>query len=157
MNALNEHSIVSSTSPLLSGEQKQEQEQPQLPTSQTAAAAAAAGSKKRKTTEGNATEGDESDNGEENHVNIDADNSTNNIIDNNNNNNNGQSSGSGRVGNQTSVTIPISTLHQHLICSLCRGYFRDPYTISDCLHTFCRSCLVMYFRKGSIDICCPTW
>ena len=154
---MNPVSMDSSSSTFLSGDQEQQQPPLPLPPSQNAAAT---GSKKRKTTEGNATEGDESDNGEENHVNIDnAEISSNNIIDNSNNinKNNGQPSGSGGIVNKTSVTIPVSTLHQHLICSLCRGYFRDPYTISDCLHTFCRSCLVMYFRKGSIDICCPTW
>jgi hypothetical protein len=154
---MNPVSMDSSSSTFLSGDQEQQQPPLPLPPSQNAAAT---GSKKRKTTEGNATEGDESDNGEENHVNIDnAEISSNNIIDNSNNinKNNGPPSGSGGIVNKTSVTIPVSTLHQHLICSLCRGYFRDPYTISDCLHTFCRSCLVMYFRKGSIDICCPTW
>ncbi|KAL3793990.1 hypothetical protein ACHAW5_008165 [Stephanodiscus triporus] len=35
-----------------------------------------------------------------------------------------------------------------------KGYFRDPYTVADCLHTFCRSCLILFFRQGMR--CCPT-
>ena len=57
-----------------------------------------------------------------------------------------------RVGN--TVDFPVSNL-KHLICSLCNGYFRYPYTVSDCLHTFCRSCLILFFRQGMR--CCPTW
>lgn len=58
-----------------------------------------------------------------------------------------------RIGN--SIDFPLSNLRPHLICSLCKGYFRDPYTVADCLHTFCRSCLILFFRQGMR--CCPTW
>ncbi|KAL3809421.1 hypothetical protein ACHAXA_005522 [Cyclostephanos tholiformis] len=57
-----------------------------------------------------------------------------------------------RIGN--SIDFPLSNLKPHLICSLCEGYFRDPYTVADCLHTFCRSCLILFFRQGMR--CCPT-
>ena len=31
------------------------------------------------------------------------------------------------------------TIHaQHLVCTLCMGYFKDACTIIECLHTFCR-------------------
>lgn len=58
-----------------------------------------------------------------------------------------------RIGN--SIDFPLTNLRPHLICSLCKGYFRDPYTVADCLHTFCRSCLILFFRQGMR--CCPTW
>jgi hypothetical protein len=58
-----------------------------------------------------------------------------------------------RIG--SSIDFPLSNLRPHLICSLCEGYFRDPYTVADCLHTFCRSCLILFFRQGMR--CCPTW
>jgi len=57
-----------------------------------------------------------------------------------------------RVGH--SIEFPLSNLRPHLICSLCKGYFRDPCTVVDCLHTFCRSCLILFFRQGMR--CCPT-
>ena len=53
------------------------------------------------------------------------------------------------------VDFPVSNLHKHLVCTLCKGYYRDPYTIADCLHSFCRSCLILFFRQGMR--CCPTW
>lgn len=36
-----------------------------------------------------------------------------------------------------------------LTCPLCRGIFRDPQTICECLHTFCEACLIKYFQKVS--------
>ncbi|KAL3802209.1 hypothetical protein HJC23_001753 [Cyclotella cryptica] len=53
-----------------------------------------------------------------------------------------------------SVDFPLSNLQDHLICPLCGGYFRDPYTVADCLHSFCRSCLIVHFRVGHRR--CPT-
>ena len=54
-----------------------------------------------------------------------------------------------------SIDFPLTAIKEHLICPLCRGYFRDPYTVADCLHSFCRSCLIVYFRVGHRR--CPTW
>lgn len=54
-----------------------------------------------------------------------------------------------------SIDFPLSAIANHLICQLCQGYFRDPYTTQDCLHSFCRSCLIVHFRVGHRK--CPTW
>lgn len=54
-----------------------------------------------------------------------------------------------------SIDFPLSAIAKHLICPLCQGYFRDVYTVADCLHSFCRSCLVLQFRAGHRK--CPTW
>lgn len=40
----------------------------------------------------------------------------------------------------------LSDLNEHLICKLCKGYFVDATTIVECLHTFCRSCIVKYLE-----------
>ncbi|KDO25499.1 hypothetical protein SPRG_20626 [Saprolegnia parasitica CBS 223.65] len=40
-------------------------------------------------------------------------------------------------------------LHAHLVCSLCYGYFRDVHTLSECLHSFCKSCLLRHLHGGS--------
>ena len=45
------------------------------------------------------------------------------------------------------VEFPLSNITTHLTCQLCNGYYRDAHTIVDCLHTFCRSCLILYFDK----------
>ncbi|CAK5092165.1 unnamed protein product [Meloidogyne enterolobii] len=38
-------------------------------------------------------------------------------------------------------------------CPLCNGYFVDATTVIDCLHTFCKSCLLKYFDEDNTD--CP--
>ncbi|CAM9855348.1 unnamed protein product, partial [Chrysoparadoxa australica] len=32
-------------------------------------------------------------------------------------------------------------LNPFLTCSLCKGYLRDPHTVTECVHTFCKSCI----------------
>jgi polycomb group RING finger protein 4 len=39
-----------------------------------------------------------------------------------------------------------------LTCILCNGYFIDATTISECLHSFCKSCIVKYLETNK---CCP--
>eukprot|EP00957_Ditylum_brightwellii_P052834 4005330-Ditylum_brightwellii.AAC.1 len=46
------------------------------------------------------------------------------------------------------IDFPLKPVHTRLICALCNGYFRDPYTVAECLHTFCKSCLFFTFRSG---------
>eukprot|EP01033_Poteriospumella_lacustris_P016231 gene16231-11616_t len=55
------------------------------------------------------------------------------------------------------VRIPVSELNQLLICKLCLGYFQDAHTITECMHTFCRSCIWTYFdrRDDGRSIPCP--
>jgi hypothetical protein len=36
------------------------------------------------------------------------------------------------------LDFPLSSIHSHLVCSLCSGYFKDPYTVTECCHTFCK-------------------
>ena len=36
------------------------------------------------------------------------------------------------------LDFPLSSIHSLLVCSLCSGYFKDPYTITECCHTFCK-------------------
>lgn len=60
----------------------------------------------------------------------------------------------GNRHSRNSVSVPLSILKEHLTCPLCQGYFRDPYTIVECLHSFCKSCLVYTFSQGFHR--CPT-
>mmetsp|Transcript_11253 Transcript_11253/g.17076 ORF Transcript_11253/g.17076 Transcript_11253/m.17076 type:complete len:270 (-) Transcript_11253:84-893(-) len=46
------------------------------------------------------------------------------------------------------ASFSIPSINSHLICSLCNGYYREPHTIPECLHTYCKSCLYMSFRSG---------
>uniref|UniRef100_A0A670HQ07 RING-type domain-containing protein n=1 Tax=Podarcis muralis TaxID=64176 RepID=A0A670HQ07_PODMU len=37
----------------------------------------------------------------------------------------------------------IQNLRDESTCSICLDYFKDPVTIPECGHNFCRSCLVL--------------
>ncbi|KAI6188817.1 RING-type domain-containing protein [Aphelenchoides besseyi] len=52
--------------------------------------------------------------------------------------------------NETSLSpycVPLSTLNPYITCVLCNGYFIEAITVMDCLHTFCKSCLLKYFEE----------
>ena len=51
------------------------------------------------------------------------------------------------ISNST-ANFSLASINPHIICALCNGYFRDPYTITECLHTFCKSCLFFAFQSG---------
>ncbi|XP_063891149.1 polycomb group protein Psc [Helicoverpa armigera] len=57
--------------------------------------------------------------------------------------------------NNTAV-VPQRTLlgevNEHITCPLCRGYYIDATTIVECLHSFCRSCIIKHLRAKSY---CP--
>jgi hypothetical protein len=44
---------------------------------------------------------------------------------------------------------------EFLKCKLCKGIYKDPHTISECNHSFCKSCIFKYIEKFS-QISCPT-
>jgi len=66
---------------------------------------------------------------------------------------------------RNNVEFSLSNVTAHLTCELCRGYYRDCHTIVDCLHSFCRSCLVLFFDNKGLEgkkrgvtprLSCPT-
>ena len=65
---------------------------------------------------------------------------------------NSQSS-SGILNNQSDLpTIKLNKekLLDLLRCPLCKGFYRTPYTINECMHTFCRSCIFKYFCSSIV-------
>ncbi|XP_071877323.1 uncharacterized protein [Bombus fervidus] len=48
--------------------------------------------------------------------------------------------------------LRLSKLNDQLTCKLCGGYFIDATTIIECLHSFCRSCIVKYLENNKY---CP--
>eukprot|EP00743_Colponemidia_sp_Colp-15_P010302 GILK01011329.1.p1 GENE.GILK01011329.1~~GILK01011329.1.p1 ORF type:complete len:280 (+),score=52.37 GILK01011329.1:58-897(+) len=46
------------------------------------------------------------------------------------------------------VSFPLRALNPQLTCLLCGGYFKEATTITECLHTFCKSCIVSCFNAG---------
>lgn len=49
--------------------------------------------------------------------------------------------------NMTELELPLKILNDRITCSLCKGYFVEATTVLDCLHTFCKSCLLKHFEE----------
>jgi len=49
--------------------------------------------------------------------------------------------------------IKLKTLNMHITCKICRGYLVDATTVTECLHTFCKSCLVKHLEENNT---CPS-
>ncbi|KAG4070639.1 hypothetical protein HA402_013559 [Bradysia odoriphaga] len=52
--------------------------------------------------------------------------------------------------------IQLKTLNKHITCKICRGYFIDATTVTECLHTFCKSCLVKHLEDNSTCPACDS-
>lgn len=49
--------------------------------------------------------------------------------------------------------VKLSDLKEHISCYLCKGYLIEATTIIECLHTFCKTCIVKYLSDNNIT--CP--
>nr|CAB3264701.1 polycomb group RING finger protein 3 [Phallusia mammillata] len=54
---------------------------------------------------------------------------------------------------QLDRTVKLRELNEHITCLICGGYLIDATTITECLHTFCRSCLVSRIEEEKHN--CP--
>ncbi|KYN04016.1 PREDICTED: putative uncharacterized protein DDB_G0277255 [Cyphomyrmex costatus] len=43
----------------------------------------------------------------------------------------------------------LRDVNPHLICLLCRGYLIDATTVGECLHSFCKSCILKYLNTAA--------
>jgi len=48
--------------------------------------------------------------------------------------------------------VELKVVNPYITCYICHGYLIDATTITECLHTFCKSCIVKYLEKNKI---CP--
>lgn len=48
--------------------------------------------------------------------------------------------------------LQLTELNPHLLCVLCGGYLIDATTIIECLHSFCRTCIIRYLETSKF---CP--
>jgi len=46
----------------------------------------------------------------------------------------------------------LRTLNEMITCKICHGYLVDATTVTECLHTFCKSCIVKHLEDSNI---CP--
>lgn len=53
------------------------------------------------------------------------------------------------------LKVDLEKLVKHLTCPICTGIFRNPYTIKECMHTFCKGCLFKEFYLNSNKNVCP--
>ncbi|XP_063985597.1 polycomb group protein Psc-like [Diachasmimorpha longicaudata] len=56
------------------------------------------------------------------------------------------------MSGQSGGRLKLAKLNEQLTCKLCQGYFIDATTIIECLHSFCRSCIVKYLETNKY---CP--
>jgi hypothetical protein len=52
------------------------------------------------------------------------------------------------------INIDKQKLVSYLKCYLCKGIFRCPMTINECMHTFCKVCIYRHFYSNvNVDSC----
>lgn len=57
--------------------------------------------------------------------------------------------------NKDLLKIDLKKLLPHLTCYLCKGIFRTPITINECMDTFCKSCIFKEFHSKQSRTTCP--
>ncbi|XP_015279955.1 PREDICTED: E3 ubiquitin-protein ligase TRIM39-like [Gekko japonicus] len=50
---------------------------------------------------------------------------------------------------------PVRELCEEVTCPICLEYFRDPVTIAECGHNFCRACLTCSWGESGGEASCP--
>lgn len=54
------------------------------------------------------------------------------------------------------ITFQTSLVNRFLSCPLCHGYLREPYTITECIHSFCKVCILSHYSStASSSHSCP--
>lgn len=43
----------------------------------------------------------------------------------------------------------VRDFNRYITCSICRGYLIKPTAVTECLHTFCKSCIVQHFEESN--------
>ncbi|XP_061194207.1 polycomb group RING finger protein 3-like [Saccostrea echinata] len=51
------------------------------------------------------------------------------------------------------IVLQLRELNPYITCALCGGYLYEASTITECMHTFCKTCIVRYTER---NLTCPT-
>ncbi|XP_052704475.1 polycomb group RING finger protein 3-like isoform X1 [Crassostrea angulata] len=51
------------------------------------------------------------------------------------------------------IVLQLRELNPYITCALCGGYLYEASTITECMHTFCKTCIVRYTERS---LTCPT-
>ncbi|XP_055469725.1 polycomb group RING finger protein 5 isoform X2 [Psammomys obesus] len=43
----------------------------------------------------------------------------------------------------------VKDFNPYITCSICKGYLIKPTTVTECLHTFCKTCIVQHFEDSN--------
>ncbi|XP_018418346.1 PREDICTED: polycomb group RING finger protein 5, partial [Nanorana parkeri] len=43
----------------------------------------------------------------------------------------------------------VKEFNPYVTCYICKGYLVKPTTVTECLHTFCKSCIVQHFEESN--------
>ncbi|KAE8590786.1 hypothetical protein XENTR_v10018203 [Xenopus tropicalis] len=43
----------------------------------------------------------------------------------------------------------VKEFNPHITCYICKGYLIKPTTVTECLHTFCKTCIVQHFEESN--------
>uniref|UniRef100_A0A8C5MUL2 Polycomb group ring finger 5 n=1 Tax=Leptobrachium leishanense TaxID=445787 RepID=A0A8C5MUL2_9ANUR len=43
----------------------------------------------------------------------------------------------------------VKEFNPHITCYICKGYLIKPMTVTECLHTFCKTCIVQHFEESN--------
>ena len=52
--------------------------------------------------------------------------------------------------------IPVQDLNELLTCYLCKGYIIDATTVVECLHSFCKTCIIKFLEQQNTCPVCDT-
>jgi RING-type zinc-finger len=55
------------------------------------------------------------------------------------------------------VPAQLMDINSHLMCPLCDGYLREAHTVVECMHTFCKSCLLIKLSSMYGALKCPAF
>lgn len=57
---------------------------------------------------------------------------------------------------KSETKIRLADVNEFITCILCKGYLIDATTITECLHTFCKQCIVTYLEDNCHCPICDT-
>ena len=57
-----------------------------------------------------------------------------------------------KMGDPLDRRCKLRELNEMITCKICRGYLVDATTVTECLHTFCKSCIVKHLEDNNT---CP--
>ncbi|XP_076467377.1 polycomb group RING finger protein 1-like [Babylonia areolata] len=58
-----------------------------------------------------------------------------------------------RIDENDKMWVPIRNLNEYIVCGICHGYLFEATTITECMHSFCKSCIVRHLERS---LQCPT-